>query len=281
MSAPLSRGPASVITSLTPFCASRESRAKRSTLPSGPGRQRISAPAASSAAAFFASGAAQAMRVLASSRMAASAGVRRRESTTTLIGWRVVSRPRTFSLGSSASTVSMPVRMAQERARSRCTSRRAASPVIHFDSPEDSAVLPSSEEAVLIRTKGWPSSMRLKKPALSSRASASSSPLWTSMPAARMRARPSPATLGLGSWAAATTRATPAPMSASAQGGVRPWCAQGSRLTYTVAPCAAGPACISAWISACASPAFWCQPSPMILPSLTMTQPTRGLGEVV
>ncbi len=33
-----------------------------------------------------------------------------------------------------------------------------------------------------------------------------------------------------------TTRATPASISASAHGGVRPWCEQGSRVLYTVAP---------------------------------------------
>ena len=71
------------------------------------------------------------------------------------------------------------------------------------------------------------------------------------MPASRSRRKPSPATSGFGSSMAATTRATPASISASAQGGVRPWCEQGSRLMYSVAPRARSPASSSARISAC------------------------------
>ncbi len=63
-----------------------------------------------------------------------------------------------------------------------------------------------------------------------------------------------PDTNGFGSCMPATTFATPAAISASAQGGVRPWCAQGSRLIYSVAPCARGPASSSARISACFTP---------------------------
>ncbi len=73
--------------------------------------------------------------------------------------------------------------------------------------------------------------MREMKPMLSSVASASSSPLATSMPAAASRASPCPATSGLGSRIAATTRATPAAINASAQGGVRPKWLQGSSVT--------------------------------------------------
>ena len=64
--------------------------------------------------------------------------------------------------------------------------------------------------------------MRLMKPAFSALASASSTPLCTAMPACIRRSRPLPDTSGLGSCMAATTRATPAATSASAQGGVRP-----------------------------------------------------------
>ena len=41
-----------------------------------------------------------------------------------------------------------------------------------------------------------------------------------------------------------TTLATPASMRASTQGGVRPWNVQGSRVTITVPPRAAGPAAV-------------------------------------
>ena len=46
--------------------------------------------------------------------------------------------------------------------------------------------------------------------------------------AAAMRAVPWPLTSGFGSPTAISTRPTPAATSASQQGGVRPWCAQGS-----------------------------------------------------
>jgi len=63
---------------------------------------------------------------------------------------------------------------------------------------------------------------------------------------------PCPATAGSGSSTATTTRLTPAAMSASAHGGVRPWCEQGSRVTHTWAPRrswspAASKAAASAW----------------------------------
>ena len=49
---------------------------------------------------------------------------------------------------------------------------------------------------------------------------------------------------------ATTTRRTPDAATSGAQGGVRPWCAQGSRVTYSVAPRAAAPARRSAPTSA-------------------------------
>ena len=72
--------------------------------------------------------------------------------------------------------------------------------------------------------------MYLAKASFSLRASDASSPSWTSIPAARNFAKPLPATSGLGSLMAATTRFTPAVISASAHGAVRPVCEQGSRL---------------------------------------------------
>ncbi len=51
------------------------------------------------------------------------------------------------------------------------------------------------------------------------------------MPAAASRSNPAPSTFGNGSRIAATTRDTPAATSASAQGGVLPVWAQGSRVT--------------------------------------------------
>ena len=163
-------------------------------------------------------------------------------STSTRNGWRAAAsavssafRPsssgRTLSRASSASSVSAPDSTTLERARKRCTAERAAGPVIHWLSPLAMAVRPSRLIASLTRTNGRPCSMRLMKPMLSSRASASRTPLCTAIPACIRRSRPRPATSGLGSCIAATTRATPAPTSASAHGGCgRSGCrARGSR----------------------------------------------------
>ena len=93
------------------------------------------------------------------------------------------------------------------------------------------ASMPSVERAALRVTKGRPRVMAKAKALLRARASASQTPTVTSMPAARRRARPRPETSGFGSTVATTQRAMRAAMSASAQGPVRPWCEQGSRVT--------------------------------------------------
>ena len=59
---------------------------------------------------------------------------------------------RQLSMGSSASTVPTPAMMAVYRWRSRCTRRRAASPVIHRDAPVRVAILPSMVMAYFMTT---------------------------------------------------------------------------------------------------------------------------------
>src|SRR5213078_1096799 len=59
-----------------------------------------------------------------------------------------------------------------------------------------------------------------------------------------------------------------------------PKCEHGSRVTYTVAPRAASPAWFSASTSAWGRPPSCVRPRPTITPSLTITQPTAGLGQV-
>ncbi len=88
---------------------------------------------------------------------------------------------------------------------------------------------------------------------------------------------PLPPTSGLGSSIADTTRAMPAAITASAQGGERPKCEHGSSVTYSVAPRAASPARRSASGSACGRPPACVQPRPTMTPSLTTTAPTAGL----
>ena len=138
-----------------------------------------------------------------------SKGICSRLSKTMRAGWRKVGKLRTLSFGLSASTVPIPVKTAQLSARRICTSSRAASPVIQKLRPSKRAVLPSKLAAHLRRINGLPRSIRDRKPRLSSRACASSKPLSVRIPAASSMDKPLPATNGLGSVMAATTRATP------------------------------------------------------------------------
>ena len=125
-------------------------------------------------------------------------------------------------MGSSASAVPLPTRIASWRRRRRCPSARAAGPVIHWLSPVAVAILPSALVASFSATSGRRWRIRAKKPAFSRQASASRQPTSTAMPAARSRAMPLPSTRGSGSTAATTARAMPAASMRSAQGGVRP-----------------------------------------------------------
>ena len=61
---------------------------------------------------------------------------------------------RTVKLGSSASTVFTPTRIASAPARSLIPSARASSPVIHLDSPDAVAIFPSSVIAAFTVTNG-------------------------------------------------------------------------------------------------------------------------------
>lgn len=78
------------------------------------------------------------------------------------------------------------------------------------------------------------------------------------------------------------TRFTPADINASQQGGVRPWCEQGSNVTHAVEPTADAPfdaTSLSAMTSAWGPPACWVNPSPSMCPSRdVMMHPTLGLG---
>ena len=80
-----------------------------------------------------------------------------------------------MSEGSSARAVPAPTMIASAPARSRCTSARAASPLIHFDEPSRAAALPSSEAAIFSVTWGrpvrtWCSKARFSRPLRGQRA---------------------------------------------------------------------------------------------------------------
>src|ERR1035441_2923380 len=117
----------------------------------------------------------------------------------------------------------MPVRMASLSWRTSCTWARARSLVIQPRLSSGAEILPSSVMAVFSVTSGRAVRMKWRNGSLSFSASAAnSSGISTTIPASRSLAKPSPATKGFGSATGATTRATPAWISASTQGGVRP-----------------------------------------------------------
>ncbi len=194
---------------------------------------------------------------------------------------RARSRPlRSVSRQSSPSTVLMPVSIASCSWRTSCTCARARSLVIQPVLSSGAAILPSSVSADFSVTSGLPVRMKWKKARFSRRASsANSSASTTSTPASRSRAKPLPATSGFGSSVIAITRRMPARRMASTHGGVRPWCAHGSSVTYRSAPRAASPASSSAITSACFTPAHVWNPRPTTRPSCTTTAPTAGLGD--
>src|SRR5512141_458907 len=162
---------------------------------------------------------------------------------------------RAVRSGSSRRAVSPPTSTASAPERIRCTRRRAASPVIHRESPAAAAIWPSRETASFNVTNGFPETTHRQNPRLSSRASASINPRCTTRPASRSRLSPRPETAGLGSSIANATRVISDARIAAVHGPVRPRWSHGSRVTYRSAPRAELPACRSASISAWGSPA--------------------------
>ena len=77
---------------------------------------------------------------------------------------------------------------------------------------------------------------------------------------------------GWGRWWRTRRASMPAARIASAQGGVRPWCEQGSSVTYMVWPRARSPARFSTCASACGRPPRWVQPR-------AITSPVRLVGD--
>ena len=70
-------------------------------------------------------------------------------------------------------------------------------------------------------------------------------------------------------------------MRASAHGGVRPWCEQGSSVTHAVAPArSCPPAAPMAAASACGPPTGCVAPSNRVPSAASITQPTQGFGGV-
>ena len=127
---------------------------------------------------------------------------------------------RQVSSGSSASTVPTPTSTASCRPRIACAARRADSPVSHCDSPRA-----GGDPAIQRRGEFQPHQRPSLRDAHGETGDHGAALLFqhalvTEIPAARRRTMPAPLTLGCGSVAPTTTRATPASISASVQGGV-------------------------------------------------------------
>ena len=138
---------------------------------------------------------------------------------------------RAVSRGSSLATVPAPTAIPGNNRRQRITSARAASPVIHFDSPVRQAMRPSIVVATFAASNGRPVVIQWLKIRFRSAHSSASTPASTFTPAARNSASPCPACCGFGSVAPTTTCFSLAARIASVQGGVRPWVQQGSSVT--------------------------------------------------
>ena len=132
----------------------------------------------------------------------------------------------------------MPTAIASDSARQRWTRERLSGPEIQGESPGAVEVRPSRDIASFRVTNGRPVRACLRKGWLRRRAAVASSPAAkaTSTPPSRRIPGPRPAAFSEGSSEAITTRAIPASRIASTQGGWRPWWAQGSSVTYIVAP---------------------------------------------
>ena len=197
-SAPASVGPASTCTSLTSRRPSSARVSRRLAWPASLPTSCTSAPVASRASRR--SGSSSVVTTSTgpgSDSMRAVAGICSQVSTTTRNGCgtgsalpSAAASRRRLSCGSSASTVPMPVSTASARPRQRCTSRRAASPVIQVLSPDSMAVRASRLLASLTRTQGRPVRMRFMKPGFRASACAAIRPWAVSMPAVCKRASP-------------------------------------------------------------------------------------------
>jgi hypothetical protein len=108
--------------------------------------------------------------------------------------------------------------MASWASRSRWPSRRAGSPVTHFDSPRQVATLPSTVAAALSVNQGRPWRARIRNARLSSSHSPRSAPTVTSTPWRASQAAP-PASLATGCTIPITARATPDAATSGAHGG--------------------------------------------------------------
>ena len=199
-------------------------------------------------------------------------------------GCRSASTPpgRAVSCGSSSSTLFTPHMIASMRVRKPCAHARASSPATQRESPLAAAIFPSSVAANFAMTNGRPV-VRCFTYASSSLADSDCAVADRDFDAggAQLLRRRGRRRRGSGSIIATCTSRTPAAISASVQGGVRPWWACGSSVTYAVAPRAASPAAAQRHhLGVRPADAAASRPRRRSAPSRTITQPTLGFGLV-
>ncbi|MNI41190.1 hypothetical protein D3C73_954360 [compost metagenome] len=185
----------------------------------------ICTPASSSAARFTGSADSVVTTMVGawpSRTTAESSGIRSAESITIRTGFSPGTSILVVKEGLSAITVLTPTIIPWWRCRSVCTISRACPLDIHLLSPVRVASFPSSVLALFSVTKGCLVRIYLMNFSFSRRARLRSSPTSTSIPCSRSMVMPRPATWGLGSSQATTTRATPSSISLWLQGGVLP-----------------------------------------------------------
>ncbi len=137
-------------------------------------------------------------------------------------GCRVMPRPRTVSAGSSARAVPAPTITASWRARMAWTARRAAGPVIHWLSPVAVAMRPSKLDGELERDARAAFADAQEEPGQVAGGLIGQHACGDRDPGRAQHGETRPETRGSSSCSGATTRAIPASINASAQGGVLP-----------------------------------------------------------
>ena len=197
-------------------------------------------------------------------------------------GCRPLGRRERRAAGCRQRTVPMPTATASDCARSTCTSRRESSPVTQRESGTRHATVERDRDLVRHERP-----LRASPTSATPRSADDNEKQCRPRRARRRRRRfaeqlETAAVRRIRIELTARRRPRRPPRAARRRTAASPrGAAQGSSVTYTVAPRARSPASARATTSACGPPLRSCQPSPTISPSLTMTAPTTGLGRVV
>ena len=229
---PASVGPASTSTSLHSRLAQLREHVLQVDVPLGvqPGAATIRRRRPKRVARAFddvCSAARENERLARRPKMRAAGGIRSLESSTARSGWRVeqpIADRARRAVGRRPARCRCPSGRRRARARRRCTSARAASPVIHWLAPfgQRRARRRGSRASLTLHPRPAARHARDEAGVRARALRRSSTPPSPRCPPPRAARMPPPFTRGFGSSVAHTTRRMPAAINASAQGGVRP-----------------------------------------------------------